>query len=255
MSLFLSRREFLQATGALVVSLSFPGESVAQRVPALETALGKTLDRNDVDGYLAVGADGRVTIFCGKVDLGQGLRIAIPQMAAEELGIGVDRISMLEGDTALTPDQGATAGSSGIMRGGVQIRQAAATAREALIGLAAARTSRPASEFTAIDGEVRPRAGGPAYRFGELVGDKRFGLKVDPKAPLRSPDTYTVVGKPLPRPDTPGKVNGRHVFMHDFKVDRMLHGRVLRPTSVGAKLVAVDDGSVKDIMGARGPRQ
>jgi len=126
------------------VSLSFPGESVAQRVPALETALGKTLDRNDVDGYLAVGADGRVTIFCGKVDLGQGLRIAVPQMAAEELGIDVDRISMLEGDTALTPDQGATAGSSGIMRGGVQIRQAAATAREALIGLAAARTSRTA---------------------------------------------------------------------------------------------------------------
>jgi len=247
----LSRREFLQATGALVVGLSVAGEGIAQRLPAAESTLGKTLDLDDVDGFLAVGADGRVTIFCGKVDLGQGLRIAIPQMAAEELGIGVDRISMLEGDTALTPDQGPTAGSSGIMRGGVQIRQAAATAREALIGLAAARASRPASEFIAIEGEVRPRAGGPAHRFGELVGDKRFGLKVDPKAPLRSPDTYTVVGKPLARPDVPGKVAGRHVFVHDFKVDRMLHARVLRPPSVGAKLIEVDESSIADFKGVR----
>jgi CO/xanthine dehydrogenase Mo-binding subunit len=251
MSANVSRREFLQATGALVVGLSFSGDGVAQRLPAAEVALGKTLDLNDVDGFLAVGADSRVTIFCGKVDLGQGLRIAIPQMAAEELGIGVERIVMIEGDTALTPDQGPTAGSSGIMRGGVQIRQAAATAREALIGLAAARAGRPASEFIVIDGEIRPKTGGPSFRFGELVGDKRFGLKVDPKAPLRSPDAYTVVGKPLARPDIPGKVTGRHVFMHDFKVDRMLHGRVLRPASVGAKLIAVDESSIKDVKGAR----
>ena len=172
-------------------------------------------------------------------------------MVAEELGIGVERIAMIEGDTALTPDQGPTAGSSGIMRGGVQIRQAAATAREALTGLAAARAGRPAAELIAIDGEIRPKAGGQGIRFGELVGDKRFGLKVDPKAPLRSPDTYTVVGKPVARPDVPGKVTGRHVFMHDFKVERMLHGRVLRPGSVGAKLVAVDEGSISGIRGAR----
>jgi CO/xanthine dehydrogenase Mo-binding subunit len=247
----LSRREFLQATGALVVGVSFAGDGAAQRVPALEAALGKTLDLSEVDGFLAVGADNRVTIFCGKVDLGQGLRIAIPQMAAEELGIGVDRIVMLEGDTALTPDQGPTAGSSGIMRGGVQIRQAAATAREALIGLAAARAGRPASEFTAQGGEIRPKAGGQGYRFGELVGDKRFSLKVDSKAPLRSPDTYTVVGKPIARPDVPGKVTGRHIFMHDFKVDRMLHARVLRPASVGAKLLEADRSSIRDVAGAR----
>ena len=251
MSGTLSRRDFLQATGALVVGLSFARDGVAQRLPTAEQALGKTLDLNDVDGFLAIDADSRVTIFCGKVDLGQGLRAAIPQMVAEELGIGVERIAMIEGDTALTPDQGPTAGSSGIMRGGVQIRQAAATAREALTGLAAARAGRPAADLIAIDGEIRPKAGGQGIRFGELVGDKRFGLKVDPKAPLRSPDTYTVVGKPVARPDVPGKVTGRHVFMHDFKAERMLHGRVLRPGSVGAKLVAVDEGSISGIRGAR----
>jgi CO/xanthine dehydrogenase Mo-binding subunit len=249
-----TRREFLRATGALVVGFSLAGEGVAQRLPGAEGTLGKTLDPNEVDGYLAIGADGRVTIFCGKVDLGQGLRIAIPQMAAEELGVAVERVAMIEGDTALTPDQGPTAGSTGIMRGGVQIRQAAATAREALIGLAAARAGRPASEFNAIDGEIRPKAGGQGYPIGDLLGAQRVGLKLDPKAPLKDPAAYAVVGKPLARPDVPGKVTGRHVFVHDFKVDGMLHGRVLRPASVGARVKEVDESSIRDIAGARAIR-
>ena len=249
-----TRREFLQATGALVVGFSFAGDGAGQLLPGAEAALGKTLDPNDVDGYLAIGRDSRITIFCGKVDLGQGLRIAIPQMAAEELGVAVERIAMIEGDTALTPDQGPTAGSTGIMRGGVQIRQAAATAREALIGLAATRSGRPASEFVAIDGEIRPKAGGAGYPIGELLGAPRLGQRIDPKAPLKSPDAYTVVGKPLQRPDIPGKVTGRHVFMHDFKVDGMLHGRVLRPTSVGAKVKEIDEASIRDVAGARAIR-
>jgi CO/xanthine dehydrogenase Mo-binding subunit len=246
----LSRREFLQAGGALVVGFTLPGTVFAQR-PHGDIPLGKTLDIGEVDGFIAVNADGSVTIYSGKVDLGQGLRIAIPQMAAEELGIGVERIAMVEGDTALTPDQGATAGSSGIVRGGVQIRQAAATARETLIGLAAARSGKPAADLDAIDGEVRPKSGGPGIRFGDLVGDKRFGVKVDSKARLRDPASYRIVGQPLARPDIPGKVNGRHVFVHDFKVDGMLHGRVVRPPAVGAKLVAVDQASIAAIPGAR----
>jgi CO/xanthine dehydrogenase Mo-binding subunit len=246
----LSRREFLQAGGALVVGFTLPGTVFAQR-PHGDIPLGKTLDIGEVDGFIAVNTDGSVTIYSGKVDLGQGLRIAIPQMAAEELGIGVERIAMVEGDTALTPDQGATAGSSGIVRGGVQIRQAAATARETLIGLAAARSGKPAADLDAIDGEVRPKSGGPGIRFGDLVGDKRFGVKVDSKARLRDPASYRIVGQPLARPDIPGKVNGRHVFVHDFKVDGMLHGRVVRPPAVGAKLVAVDQASIGAIPGAR----
>jgi CO/xanthine dehydrogenase Mo-binding subunit len=246
----LSRREFLQAGGALVVGFTISRPACAQR-PRGDIPLGRTLDTAEVDGFIAVNADGSVTIFSGKVDLGQGLRIAIPQMAAEELGIGVDRIAMVEGDTGLTPDQGPTAGSSGIMRGGVQIRQAAATARETLIGLAATRTGKPVADFDTIDGEVRPKSGGAGIRFGDLVGDKRFGVKVDAKAKLRDPASYTIVGQPLARPDIPGKVNGRHVFVHDFKIDGMLHGRVVRPPAVGAKLVAVDEASIGAIPGVR----
>src|SRR5260221_1408581 len=245
------RRDCLQASGALVVGFMLPSAAFAQRQPRGDAALGKSLDTGEVDGFIAINADGTVTIFSGKVDLGQGLRIAIPQMAAEELGVSVDRIVMIEGDTALTPDQGATAGSSGIMRGGVQIRQAAATAREALIGLAATRTGRPIAELDAADGEVRPKSGGAGIRYTDLIGDKRFAIKVDAKAKLRSPASYTVVGKPIARPDIPAKVTGRHTYVHDFKIDGMLHGRVVRPPSVDASLVAVDEASIKSIPGAR----
>jgi nicotinate dehydrogenase subunit B len=247
----LSRRAFLQAGGSLLVGFMVSGAASAQRSARGDAAIGKSLDTGDVDGFVAVNADGSVTIYSGKVDLGQGLRIAIPQMAAEELGIGVERIVLIEGDTALTPDQGATAGSSGIVRGGVQIRQAAATARDTLIALAAARAGQPPSEFDAIDGEVRPKSGAAGIRYADLVAGKRFSVKVDPKAKLRDPASYTVVGKPLPRPDIPGKVTGQHPFIHDLSVDGMLHARVIRPPAIGANLVDVDAASLAAIPGAR----
>ena len=245
------RRQFLQAGGALVVGFTLPLHAYAQRPPGADAALGKTVDVNAVDGFVAVNADGTVTIYSGKVDLGQGLRIAIPQMAAEELGIDVSRILMVEGDTALTPDQGPTAGSSGIMRGGIQIRQAAATAREALIAMVASRSSLPAADFDTAEGEVRRKSGGAGVGFGQLVGGKHLDVKVNPKAALRDPASYVVVGKPLARPDIPGKVSGRHVYVHDFKIDGMLHGRIVRPPSVGARLLSVDVGSVTSLPGVQ----
>jgi len=251
MSATISRRDFIKAGGALVVTLGVPGSAIAQRLAAIGAAPGKTVDAGEVDGFLAVHQDGSVTLYSGKVDLGQGLRIAIAQMAAEELGIGVGRITLVEGDTALTPDQGPTAGSSGVMRGGVQIREAAATAREALIAMAAERLGMPASELDAVNGEVRPKAGGSGIGFGELVGDRRFGMKVDKKAPLKKPASYTVVGKPLPRPDIPAKVTGAHMFVHDMRLPGMLHGRVVRPASVGATVVSLDESSIASIRGAR----
>src|SRR5438477_7308666 len=113
---------------------------------AIENAGPRPVDPSEVDSFLTVNDDGTVTVFCGKVDLGQGLRIAIRQIAGEELGIGVDKIQYVEGDTAHTPDQGRTSGSSGIQRGGMQIRQAAATAREALIELAAQQLQMKAAD-------------------------------------------------------------------------------------------------------------
>jgi CO/xanthine dehydrogenase Mo-binding subunit len=243
-----SRRAVLTG-GALTVGFALTG--LRTGALAQGAAGGRVLDTKKLDAFLAVNGDGTVTVFCGKVDLGQGLRIAVPQIAAEELGIGLDKIRYVEGDTALTPDQGRTSGSNGIQRGGVQIRQAAATARKALIELAAKRLDVKPEDLVAADGAVRPKAGGAGLRFAELVGGRRFDLELDAKAPLKDPATYTFVGKPLARPDVPGKCTGSHVYVQDFTVPGMLHARVIRPASVGATLVSVDESALEDIPGAK----
>jgi len=245
-----ARRSFLthtlQSVGVLTIGFQLP--SVHAQIPL---ATRSTLDVNEVDGYFSIHADGRITLYCGKVDLGQGIRIAIPQMAAEELGIDVAKIQMIDGDTALTPDQGPTAGSSGIMRGGVQIRQAAATARQALIAVAATQMNVSIDSLDAIDGEVRPIVGGKGIAFQNLIGNQQFKLKIDSKAKLRNPNTYRYVGKGLPRPDVPAKVTGTHVYMQDFSLPGMLHARVIRPQSVGSRIISVDESSIKRIGKAR----
>ncbi|MBW0004830.1 MAG: xanthine dehydrogenase family protein molybdopterin-binding subunit [Hyphomicrobiales bacterium] len=250
MNAHLSRRAFLQSTGALVVAFGAADAGLAQ-APGSAGAPGRVLDPARVDAYLALHPDGTMTIYCGKVDLGTGLRIAIPQMAAEELGIGLEKINLIEGDTALTPDQGTTAGSTGIARGGVQIRQAAATAREALQRMGAERLGLAPADVVATEGEVRPRNGGAGIGFGELIGDRQFALKLDAKAPLRNPDDYLLVGKPLRRPDIPAKVTGTHLYVHNLRVDGMLHGRIVRPPAVDAKLVSIDESSIAHIPGVR----
>jgi nicotinate dehydrogenase subunit B len=214
----------------------------------------RTLDPNALDSFLVVDGDGTVTLFCGKVDLGQGLRIAMRQIAGEELGIGVDKIKYVEGDTALTPDQGRTSGSNGIQRGGMQIRRAAATAREALVALAAQRLNMAADDLIAADGEVRPKNGGAGIRFADLIGARSFNLELNPKAPLKNPATYTLVGRPLPRPDVPAKCTGTFTYMQDFSLPDMIHARVIRPPAIGAKLIAVDEASIKDLPGAKAVR-
>jgi CO/xanthine dehydrogenase Mo-binding subunit len=244
-----SRRGLLQG-GAITVGFALAG--VLPRAGAQSVAVTKRiLDSKQVDAFLAVNGDGTVTLFCGKVDLGQGLRIAIPQIAAEELGIGVDKIKFIEGDTALTPDQGRTSGSNGIQRGGMQIRQAAATARKALVELAAQRLNAKPEDFETADGMVKPKSGGAGISFADLIAGKQFDLQLDPKARLKDPASYTIVGKPLRRPDVPAKCFGTHVYMHDFAVPNMLHARVIRPAAVGAKLVSVDEASIKDIPGTK----
>src|SRR5438445_12557888 len=147
-----SRRDFLLTGGAVVVGFSLcsslPKFVLAQApstsgLPSdVASNLGKPLDPHQVDSFLAFHADGSVTIYPSKVDVGTGLRIAMSQMTAEELGVPVESVSIVEGDTALVPDHGGTGGSSGIPRGAVDVRQAAATARQAILNLAARLLSR-----------------------------------------------------------------------------------------------------------------
>ncbi|WP_342358467.1 xanthine dehydrogenase family protein molybdopterin-binding subunit [Terrarubrum flagellatum] len=251
MTIVPSRRQFLKASGALLMIGAAPAArgQIARAID--EATRGRPLATSEVDAFFAIHGDGSVTLFSGKVDLGTGLRIAYRQIVAEELGVGVDRIHLVEGDTALTPNQGPTSGSTGIAQGGMQIRRAAATARAALIDMAAQRLGVPVADLDTENGEIRARNGGASVGFGALIGDRRFALKVDAKASLRNPATYRVVGKPVPRPDLPAKLTGRHVYIHDFAVEGMLHGRVARPPSIGASLASVDESSIAQIPRAR----
>ena len=249
-----SRRDLLKAGGAIIVRFalgSTPFKRAAAQNGGDESALGKPVDTHEVDSFIAVHVDGSVTLYTSHVDVGTGLRIAMPQMAAEELGIPVERVTLVEGDTAVTPDHGGTGGSTGIPRGAVDVRQAAATARQAILKLAADRLQRPASELTISGGQVIPVDGGAGISLAELAGGRRLSLKIDPKAPLKDPAVYTVVGKPLLRPDVPEKCTGRHVYLQDFSVPGMLHGRVIRPPAIGAKLLSVDEASVRGLPDVR----
>jgi nicotinate dehydrogenase subunit B len=254
METVISRRDLLKTSGALIVTFAFDAilrRGTRAQTPVARSGAGKSLDPSQVDSFLAIHADGTVTVYTGKVDVGTGLRIAVAQMAAEELGVAADRITIVDGDTGVCPDQGGTGGSTGLTRGGAEVRQAAATARQALLALGAQRLNRPLADLTIANGTVQPLAGGSGVGIGSLVGDRRLSLTVDPQAPLREPARYTSVGKPLPRPDIPDKCTGRHVYVHDFTLPGMLHARVVRPPAIGATLVSVDESSIRTIPDVR----
>jgi CO/xanthine dehydrogenase Mo-binding subunit len=242
-----SRRDLLRGTGACVVAFSFTApvvDALAQDFPA-----PKSVALDQVDTFLAVDAKGMVTVYAGKVDLGTGVRTALTQIVAEELDVAMANIYVIQGDTALTPDQGPTYGSLSIQNGGVQIRQAAATARAALLVQAAARLGAAPDDLGIENGAVSAKSGGGTVTYAELVAGKYFDLKVDPAAPTKKPADYKIVGKPIDRLDIPGKLTGEFTYMQDFRVPGMLHGRVVRPPALGATLENVNESSIKDIPG------
>jgi CO/xanthine dehydrogenase Mo-binding subunit len=237
-----TRRAFIK--GALVVTFAAGGI-----IPVRSQQIGatKTVAADEVDGFLAIGADGNVTVYSGKVDLGTGVRTALTQIAAEELDLPVNRVTIVQGDTSLTPDQGSTVGSMTIQHGGMQIRQAAATARKALLEMSAQRLGAPAGGLRVHNGMITGSA--KSLSYGELVGGRMLSLKVDKNAPTKDWAAYSIVGKSMPRVDIPAKATGRFTYMHDFRVPGMLHGRVVRPPAIGAKLEDVDESSLRDMPG------
>jgi len=242
-----TRRDFLKGTGILIVSFSLP--SFPRMAYAQSATAGKTVALDEVDAFLAIDAKGRVTLYSGKVDLGTGTRTGLTQIVAEELDVPMARIDVIEGDTLLTPAQGNTWGSLSIQVGGMQIRQASATARQALLQQASKRLDVPAAELIVEQGTVRSRSGSKQVTYAELIGGKNFSLKVDKQAPVKDPATYKIVGQSVPRYDIPAKMTGQFTYMQDFKVPGMVHGRVVRPPAMGASLQSVDEGSVKDVPG------
>jgi len=243
----MDRRNFLKASGTLVVAFSIEG--AFHSTPARAAAGAKPVSLTEVESFIAIGRDGKITVYCGHVDLGTGVQTAIAQIAAEELDVPFGRVTVIQGDTALTPDQGITSGSFSIQGAGMQIRQAAATARQALLVMAAQRLGDSAEGLAIADGVIRSKRKDKLVEYGDLVGAKTLSLTVDKNARLKAPGDYTIVGRPIARIDIPDKVTGRFTYVQDVKVPGMLYGRPVHPPAMKAKLLSVDESSLRGIPG------
>jgi nicotinate dehydrogenase subunit B len=252
----LLRRDFLKTGGALVIGFNLRGVLPAQ-VAERGTKAGPP-DARQIDTWLAIHADNTATIYIGFAELGQGNSTALLQIAAEELDLDMSQLKSVRLDTNVTPNQGGTYSSASIQRGGPQVRSGAAEARQALLQMASKNLNTPLGQLNVSKGVVSivGAGGGRSVTYGELIGDKQFNLAFTGSAPVKSPASYKVVGTPVPRRDSPDKVNGEYVYMQHARVDGMLHGRVVRPRGqsaykAGAKVLSIDESSIRDIAGAR----
>ncbi len=256
----ISRRDLLKSTGVLIVGFSFFG--TASR--ALAQGEGLSVDGMDptvLDSWLAISKDGTVTVFTGKVELGTGVVTALAQIVAEELDVSFNKVYMDSGDTDKAVDQGITAAARTVERGGVQLRQASAAARQELLKLASARLDSPVDTLTVTDGVVSV-VGNPSKKiaYGDLLGGKRFNIKISaagigwdmkvaPEIHAKNPKDYKIVGKSIPRVDLPGKFTGEFVYSQDVSVPGMLHGRVVRPATSLSAPASIDESSIQNIPG------
>jgi CO/xanthine dehydrogenase Mo-binding subunit len=256
----ISRRDFLKgASGALVVS--FGARAGASAHLGAASPIGAQgpfdthpshVDPSELDSWLAVGADGYVTVHTGKCELGQGILTAQTQLVAEELSVAIDRIRMIECDTDLCPDQGTTSGSQSTPTNfnDRNLAEAAATARAALLAMAAERLAVPEAQLAAADGGVHATSDrSKRVTYAELVAGRKFNIKVNPQAKRKPPAEWTVLGKPVKRVDMAAMATGAFEYVHNVHVPGMLHGAVVRPPTIEAALASADEGSVRALPG------
>ena len=282
-----TRRDFLSAAGALVVSVAgggLPIQALAQSAGAsgatanagasmgttLATisALKPALKADELDSWVAIQPDGSVVAYYGKVDLGQSLDVAIAQIVAEELDVSYGKVKIVMGNTATSLNQGGASSALGIQGGAKPLRNAAAEARRILLNLASEKLNVPVAQLSIKDGEVSAKAN-PALKvtYAELIGGKFFNSKVEWNKQIgnpldvkglakpKSPADYKVVGQSLPRNDVAWKVFGTGGNIADVKVPGMLHARVIRTPVAGGLAEKVDESSIKHIKGAKVVRE
>ena len=248
----LSRRRFLQGSGVLIVA--FTAADLAGRfgiAPAVVAAQGGNTPQT-LDAWISIDASGHITAYTGRAELGQGMSTVQTQLVAEELSVPISRVTLVQCDTALTPDQGTSSGSQAhpVNFNHGNLALAGATARDALFEMAATRFGVPVDQLTAADGVITPRGDADTtVTYGELIGGQRFGLTLKREAKRKSPSSWTILGTSVPRLDLPDLVTGRFEFVDNVRVPEMVHGCVVRPPAIGAKVVSVDESSVSVLPG------
>jgi len=247
-----SRRDFLKKAGVMMIGFGAAG---AVRTAGAQSPINPSgkVDGTQLDNWVAIGADESITVLSGKCEFGQGVRTMQHQLAAEELSVPMDRITLILCRTGITPNQGYTAGSfSTWTQFGVGgLRTALDTARDALFQLASQYLDVDVSQLTVKDGVFSVTGGDPTYTvsYGQLVQGQRFNLALNAKAVPNDPSKWKVLGKSVPRVDIPAKAKGTFQYVQKVRIPGMLHGKVVRPPILGARVQSIDQSSVTGLPG------
>ena len=245
------RRDFLKlTTTGLLVLFAVEPLSAGQEPVRLPT--GRQGYPTDLNAYLHIGADGRVTCLVGKIEMGQGAMTSLPQLVAEELDVALPMVDIVMGDTDLCPWDMGTFGSLSIRQFGPVLRAAAAEARAVLLELAAERLGAPVTELRVEAGVVTHRAeAARRVSYGELAAGKRIERRLASPPALEAVSSFSVVGTSAPRRDAVAKVTGQAKYAGDIAPPGALHACLLRPPAHGATLVRVDTGPAEAVAGVR----
>jgi isoquinoline 1-oxidoreductase len=230
------RREFFKLLGGGIVVCLVLGEAAAQRPGR---GFGGNLPQ-DLAAWLHISEAGQVTVYTGKVELGQNIRTSLSQVAAEELRLPLSAIRLVMADTDVTPFDMGTFGSMTTPVMAAQLHKVAAAAREVLLDLAAEKAKVDRGSLVVTDGKVTHAPTKQSFTFGELTGGKKLTKTVGADVPVTPAEKWTVLGTSVAKLEGPAIVTGKHRYSSDIKLPGMLFGRVLRPETLGASLVSVD---------------
>jgi isoquinoline 1-oxidoreductase len=245
-----SRRAFFQIVGGGVVVALVLGDAAVREALAQGRRPQGRLPR-EIGAWLHIGRDSAVTVYTGKVEVGQNIRTSLTQVVAEELRVPLGRIRLVMADTEQTPFDMGTFGSQTTPQMAAQLRRVAAAAREVLVDLAAQRGQVARATLSVADGRVAGPGGRPSFTFGELTGGERLVRLIDEQAPTTAAARWTVAGTSAPKVDGRALVTGAHRYASDIKRPDMLIGKVLRPPSYGARLAAVQTRDAEALPGVR----
>jgi nicotinate dehydrogenase subunit B len=236
----LDRRDFFKFLGAGVVVVSVLKPAItAQESGGGRQGRGESLPQQ-IDAWLHLGENGKITAYTGKVEVGQNIRTSLSQAVAEELNVPIDRIEMVMGDTQLTPFDMGTFGSRTTPTMNPQLRKAAAATREILIGLAASQWKTDQQQLVASDGKIVDPKNGRSLEYSGLLKGQQITQSISADQPLISATEWKVAGQPALKVDGRDFVTGKHRYPSDQKLPNMLYGKVLRPPSFNATLVSAD---------------
>ena len=235
----LDRREFFKFLGAGLLVVSVLKPAVVAQESGGGRRRGDSLPK-EIDAWLHIGENGKVTVYTGKAEMGQNIRTSLSQAVSEELHVPIEKIEMVMGDTQLTPFDMGTFGSRTTPTMNLQLRKVAAAAREMLIGLAASQWQTDRQHLIAADGKIADPQSKRFLEYSALTKGQQLTQTVTAETPLIPATNWKVAGQPAMKVDGRDFVTGKHRYPSDQKLPDMLYGKVLRPIAFNATLTSVD---------------